>query len=108
MTTITADQADEILEVSWGAPGDQVDDDFTYVTTIRGSQRRWMQQITIVVSDKDGAFWGLTYDKGLTENQDSEYPWRPYSGRKDVELTRLYPHQVTTTVYKTRPAEVGE
>lgn len=105
MTTITADQADEILDASYCKPGEQVDN-FTYVATIEGDQRRWAQGITIVVSDPDGAFWGLDYDRGLTENQDSEYPWRPsYGSRTDVELTRLYPHTITRVVYRTQPAK---
>lgn len=100
---MTADQADEMLDLSYGRPGEKVDD-FTYVATVEGDRRRWMQGITIVVSDPDGAFWGLEYDRGLTENQDSEYPWRGWGGdRKDVELNRLYPHTITTVEYRTKP-----
>lgn len=106
LKTITADQADEILEASWGTPGDEATDGFTFVATMKGDQRRWLQAVTIVVSDSEGAFWGLDYDRGLTENQDSTYPWRSF-GRRDVELTRLYPHTVTKTVYRTKPAEVN-
>lgn len=105
MTTITADQADEILEASWGDPGDEAGD-FTFVTTIEDGARRWAKSITIVVSDSDGAFWGLSYDRGLTEEQPNEYPWKPYGGPTDVELTRLYAHTVTTVKYRTKPAEV--
>lgn len=101
--TVTADQADEILEASWGKPGETVDD-LTYVATIEGDQRRWMQSITVVVSDSEGAFWGLDYDRGLTENQDSHYPWKGYGARTDVELTRLYAHTITKVVYRTKPA----
>lgn len=102
MTTITADQADEILEASWGDPGDEAGD-FTFVTTIEGGARRWAQSVTIVVSDSDGAFWGLSYDQGLTEEQPNEYPWRDGGS---CELTRLYAHTITKTVYRTKPAEV--
>ena len=105
---ITADQADDLLDVSGGKPGETVDQ-LTYVTTIKGDQRRWMQGITIVVSDPDGAHWGLSYDHGLTENQDSEYPWRGYSGeRKDVELTRMYAHTITKAVYRATPPGAAE
>lgn len=106
--TITADQADEILDLSYGAPGEKADD-LTYVTTMEGDQRRWMQGITIVMSDPDGAFWGLDYDRGLTENQDSHYPWQGSWGgeRKDVELTRLYPHTITTVEYRTTAPKAG-
>lgn len=103
MTAVTAAQADEILEASECDPGEQAGD-FTYVTTIEGKPRRWMQGITIVVSDQDGAYWGLSYDSGLTEEQPNEYPWRN-SG--SCELTRLYPHTVTTVKYRTKPAEVN-
>lgn len=105
MTTlkITADQADEILDASHGKPGEKIGA-FTYVATIKGDQRRWMQGITIVISDQDGAFWGLDYDEGLTENQESYYPWRGYGARTDVELDRMYPHTITRTVYRRKPA----
>lgn len=101
--TITADQADEILDASYGEPGEIVDG-FTFIATIEGDQRRWMQGITIVVSDSEDVFWGLDYDRGLTENQENHYPWQGYGGRTDVELTRLYPHTITTTTYRTKPA----
>lgn len=103
MPTITSDQAEEILEASYGDPGDEAGD-FTYVTTTKASARRWAQSITIVVSDPDGAYWGLAYDRGLTEEQPNEYPWRDGG---TCELTRLYPHTITKVVYKTRAAEVS-
>ena len=103
--TITADQADEILDAADCDPGETAGD-FTYITILESSQRRWMQGITIVVSDPDGNFWGLDYDRGLTEEQDNEYPWRGYGGPRDVDMRRLYAHQVVTTVYKTTPAAV--
>ncbi len=68
--SITADQADEILDASYGSPGKTIGN-YTYVTTIEADQRRWMQEITIVVSDSDGAFWGLDYDRGMTENKEN-------------------------------------
>lgn len=102
MPTITANQADEILEASESDPGGTAGD-FTYVTTIEGGQRRWMQGVTVVVSDPTGAFWGLDYDRGLTEEQPNEYPWRNGGA---AELRRLYAHTVTKVVYRTKPAEV--
>lgn len=102
MTTITADQAEEILEAADCEPGEPAGD-FTYVTTIKGDSRRWMQGIRVVVSDPDGAFWGLDYDRGLTEEQPNEYPWR---NKESATLIRLYPHAITETVYRTKPQEV--
>jgi hypothetical protein len=103
MRTITADQAEEILEASYGDPGDEAGD-FTYVTTTAAAPRRWAQGITIVVSDSEGEFWGLSYDRGLTEEQPNEYPWRDGGS---CELTRMYPHTITKTVYRTKPQEVN-
>lgn len=101
MPTITADQAEEILEASYGDPGDEAGD-FTYITTKKAGARRWAQSVTIVVSDTAGAHWGLTYDEGLTEEQPNEYPWRDGG---TCELTRLYPHTITRTEYRTKLAE---
>ncbi len=103
MPTISADLAEEILEASYADPGKTVGD-YTIVAVVEEDARRWMQGITIVVSDPDGTFWGLTYDHGLTEDQPNEYPWRD-SGSYDLE--RLYPHTITKTVYRSTPAEVG-
>jgi len=102
--TISADLADEILDAFYGSPGETVEN-FTYVDTIEGDQRRWMQGVMIVMSDPDGAFWGLEYDRGLTENQESYYPWRGYSARTDAELVPLYPHTVTTVRYRRTPPD---
>ncbi len=61
-----------------------------------------MQSITIVVVDDDAATWGLPYDRGLTEEQPNEYPWRD---KGSATLVRLYPHTITKTVYRTKPQE---
>ncbi len=102
MPTITADLADEILEASYAGPGETAGD-YTIITVVKEDARRWMQGIRIIVSDPDGAFWGLSYDRGLTEEQPNEYPWRD-SGSYDLE--RLYAHTITKTVYRRTPAEV--
>lgn len=75
---------------------------WTRVTDIRGEARRWMERHTLVIKDADDRFWGLDYEVGLTEEQPNEYPWRG-TGDEPLALTRLYPHTVTTTDYRTKP-----
>jgi hypothetical protein len=74
---------------------------WTRVTDVRGEAHRWSEDHTLIVRSPDGLTWGLDYQVGLTEMQDHEYPWRGTSG--PVALTRMYPHVVTSTVYRTEP-----
>ncbi len=76
---------------------------WTRVTDRRDGNRRWMEEHTLIVADPAGLTWGLHYQVGLTESQASEFPWR---GAVDpLVLTRLYPHTVTHTVWRTAPPE---
>lgn len=56
---------------------------------------RWSIYYEAVYRDvRDGTFWNIAWDEGATEYQES-------SG--DVAVTRVYPHVVTVTEYKTEP-----
>ncbi len=77
---------------------------WTRITDRRDGNRRWMEDHTLIITDADGLTWGLHYQVGLTEEQPNEYPWRD-GGAEPVALTRLYPHTVTHTVYRTTPPE---
>ena len=101
MTTAYIDPeiAEELHESSNGESVDR----WTRVGDIRNSSSRWMERRTLVIKDGDGQFWGLGYEVGLTEEQESEYPWRG-TGDEPLALIRLYPHTVAKTVYRTEPA----
>lgn len=96
---ITTELADKILDLD--EPGETAGG-LTYVTTISGTARRWMVSAMIVLRSDDGAHWGLGYDRGLTEEQPDEHPWRNGSA---VDLVRLYPHSVTRVVYRRTPPQ---
>lgn len=63
---------------------------------------RWLEYRHLVVADPAGQHYGLIYAIGLTENQEHDLPWDETD--EPLPLVRLYPHQVTTTVYRTDPA----
>lgn len=67
---------------------------------------RWTERWWLVIADADGALWGARYEIGLTEDQENTYPWYGDDAHP-ARLTRLYPHTVTQTVYRTRPPEGG-
>lgn len=62
---------------------------------------RWMEIYYLVVADEEGRYWGIRFDEGLTEEQENELPWD--KAETPLPLTRLYPHKVTTTEYRTTP-----
>jgi hypothetical protein len=75
-----------------------------YVARQDEGDSRWHHNYLMVLRDEEGKNWGLRYRIGLTEEQENECPWDGYEER--LTLTRLHPHTVTTTVYKTESAEV--
>ncbi len=76
---------------------------WTRITDRGDGNRRWLEGRTLIVADREGLVWGLPYQVGLTEHQEHEFPWRGAAG--PLPLTRLYPHTVTHTVYRTTPPE---
>lgn len=107
--TITTEIAEMMLEDSYGPyPGDWFEG-WRVVAKEEGGDRRWMRGVSIYLQHgEDGPFYVLKYDKGLTENQDNEYPWRASWGNKPEKVTidRVYPTtktvQVTTWSYEPR------
>lgn len=66
----------------------------THIRTARWEERYWL-----VLRDADDVTWGIQYGIGLTECQDDYLPWKE---RTDpLQLTQLYPHEVTTVEYRT-------
>jgi hypothetical protein len=49
----------------------------------------WYQVMTLVIHRaEDNSFWGVDWDRGLTESQDHCYPW---TDAATVTATRLWP-----------------
>ena len=102
--TIPAEVAAELFEY---------DDDQEYEGWIRvGVQHirtsRWEERYWLVVADTDGAQWGVEYGEGLTEYQETIYPWdEDWRMASDLPLVRLYPHEVTKTEWRKTPAETA-
>lgn len=67
------------------------------------SEHRWYDRYWLVLRHEDGTHWGLKYDVGKTENQETEWPWEVTED--PLELTRLYPREVIRIEYGTAPAE---
>lgn len=59
---------------------------------------RWSTFYAQVYRDKrTGTFWEVSWSRGSTEMQDE--------GPEDIAVSQVWPHEVTTTVYKTVPPE---
>jgi hypothetical protein len=70
---------------------------FTEITTadITGDSR-WSKFYEQVFKDtRDETFWEISWSRGATEYQDN--------GVEDVSVQQVWPHLVTTTVYKNKP-----
>lgn len=99
--TIDPDAAAELFELE--------DDDsrgyggFFRVASQHVRTARWEEIYYLVLSEAEtGDVYGLEYRQGLTESQETEYPWE--ESEAPLSLVRLYPHEVTTVEYRTRPA----
>ena len=60
------------------------------------STRRWVSVHQLVVRDEEGRFWAATYERGLTENQDTE----PFEDDDDVEFHEVRKVPVTSYRYE--------
>lgn len=105
ITHIAPKVAEELYEVSDGwAVGDWI-----RVADIEGDDGRWERHHTLVIQHLDGRRYGIEYSVGLTENQDSTYPWKGdgWTGKPPdlVPVKRLYPHQESVIVWRTEPGE---
>lgn len=105
MNTISASDAAELYEAG-GTAGP-----WTIVGATDSHysrQSRWHNRYWLVVRDGNGNDWGIEYGIGLTENQEHDLPWDDVPDDRQLPLVRLYPQEVTTVEYRTRPAEPAE
>lgn len=79
---------------------------WTYVTSQDIGSRRWQSDHRMIMLHEDGTYWGLDYSIGLTEYQPHTLPWR--DSDQPIPLTRVWPHQITRTVYRTKPPVSGK
>ena len=63
---------------------------------------RWMSHHRLIVKDKDGRFWAVPYQQGLTESQDS----KPFEDQAEVEFREV--EKVPVTSYEYRPLRTSE
>lgn len=68
-------------------------------------EHRWYDEYWLVLRHEDGTYWGLQYEVGKTEMQETTMPWK--GTHAPLSLTRLYPHEVTGGGYRTTPAVDG-
>lgn len=97
MTTIDPQHAADLHE---GEDGDNAGP-WTRVGEQHIRTARWMEHYYLVVSNEAGETFGLPYAVGLTEEQEHDLPWEEID--EPLTLVRLYPHRVTTTVYRETP-----
>lgn len=63
------------------------------------SSHRLCDRFWLVLRHSDGTYWGLAYYIGKAEMQEHDLPWEKTDS--PLELTRLYPHEVTSVEYRT-------
>jgi hypothetical protein len=92
--------AEELYEI---ADDDQAGD-WTRVRDDEGDSGRWERHHTLVIRHKTGQHYGIQYSVGLTESQDSTFPWKGDGwtpAPESVAVFPLYPHEVTRIEYTT-------
>ena len=103
--TIAPEIAEELYEL---------DDDFftedgewKRITKIEGDKGRWRQSMKLIIQRaSDDTYWSFNYQVGLTENCDHSFPWRAGWSTAEVSpvrINRVYPHDVTTTEWRSKP-----
>lgn len=80
---------------------DEVDiDGYEYVTDQRGETSRWRQHMILVIRrTSDGKLFGANYQRGLTENCDSSYPW---SDGRGAEFREMEQYEKTVSNFRYR------
>jgi hypothetical protein len=86
--TIEPGVAEEAMWDNGGAVGPWVLIDAQYISEYRTRDSYWL-----VLRHDDGTYWGLTCEPGK-----QGWPWDKATG--PLELTRLYPHEVTRVEYR--------
>ena len=47
--------------------------DLTKVDEVKGKNRRWSRTNQVIFKDKDGKFYAVEWEEGLTEEQENEF-----------------------------------
>ena len=95
----------KILMEDWYAlayEGDKCDG-YTVLKVIEGEDRRWSKLVEVYVQFPDERIFKWSFDSGLTEYQENEYPWDySDSGKWDPEPEEMEKYTETVTVTKFR------
>jgi hypothetical protein len=108
MTETTKLYSAHVEEMFWLDDGEtSADGLWTKVCEEAGDYGPWYQIMTLVIHrTADNSFWGVDWDRGLTESQDHCYPWRDAD---TVTATRLWPKPHLVRVWLTeKPEDWGE
>lgn len=95
--TITPEDAEDLADTSDG----NMAGEWCREADVLVDTGRWREERTLVLRHDDGTVWGLDYARGLTENQDSSYPWRDADG--PLNLRRLHRTERIVVRYSNTP-----
>lgn len=91
-----------ILEEDWFALSTEGDEceGYKVLKVEEGELRRWSQNIDTYVEFPDGRIFKWTFDRGLTEYQENEYPWsyKKVDGKWGDEPVEVERHTKTIVV----------
>ncbi len=88
---------DIIEELSWTDIGAGFDG-IKLIDVIKHDKRRWSRSVDYIFSTTvDGKFWRVSYEEGLTENQDSE--WNSTRVGNEIEADEVIQTATVVTKY---------
>ena len=56
-----------------------------------GEEHRWYHEATMVLQHRDFTYWGVDYERGLSEIQETTWPWDDKS-QEEIELYPMESH----------------
>lgn len=104
MTETTQLYSAVVEEMFWLNDGEwNADNTWTRVCDEAGDCGDWYQVMTLVLHrPADNTFWGVSWDRGLTESQDSYHPW---ADADTTTATRLWPKERLVRSWVTKKPE---
>jgi hypothetical protein len=105
----------ELYEIADALPGETIEPSdevggYRIIGAVSIGSGRWVENCRLILRrEADGALYGCSYARGLTERQPNEYPWdgakwnateERYTGGGTVSCYPMMAKTVTTTVYR--------
>ena len=77
------------LAYGFNYKGLELDDDYEEVTTEEGEDGRWTRGVDTIFKLGEDEYWCISWQKGLTEEQDNEFFDDPFRVKKIVKTVQV-------------------